>query len=168
MELRCWVAANPVNENAILQIDWLRDGAKLDEGSQVSIESSTHRLMGPRSQQLELPSGQSKVLASSSLVLSQISRQFSGLYGCQFRLIPSSEQQQRESSSVLAPRITSGKAKQTIQVKVIEGELSVERQIHVPPWASAGQMAPVKVFEYPWSDTLGTKHSSPETLKAPQ
>lgn len=198
--LRCSVAANPLAQNTILQIEWLKDGRKLTTPSppqmttnairqeqplqqRIQIERANHLHMPATVQigQLEFVSGlstmaaaagsfgstslsgpslagsqsnrpksangnqlaaSSKLIASSSLTINAISKQDSGLYSCRFKLIPApsnwappskeasqihhqqhplqqSQQQQQQQQQI---KITSGKAKQTIQVNVIEGK----------------------------------------------
>lgn len=151
MSLRCSVAANPVAHNSILQIDWLRNGQKLDASAKKSTAMLDNKLTIEKSSQLHLPTTQggsissdsnlqqldklrwanqlvasSKLMAASKLTISQVSGIHSGTYSCQFRLIPTPTQLTGQSSSdeqlLTAGRISSGRANESIQVNVIEGK----------------------------------------------
>lgn len=157
MVLRCSVAANPLAQNTILQIEWHKDGKKLSAGPSVA-NAASQRQLEPRIQiekanHLHMPlsqSGQlsqvdfasglprqqqsnqnqlaanSKLIGSSTLTVSALSKSDSGLYSCHFKLIPApingasnrvqTQQQQQQI------KITSGRANQTMHVIVIEGK----------------------------------------------
>lgn len=105
--------------------------------SRPSLGSQTNRQKSANGNQL---AASSKLIASSSLTINAISKQDSGLYSCHFKLIPApsnwappskeasqihhqqqpqQSQQQQQQQQI---KITSGIAKQTIQVNVIEGK----------------------------------------------
>lgn len=127
---------------------------------QFSIERANHLHMGPslaqrfasHNQQQHQPSpmmmlntdssqmllASSKLLAASTLTLKTLSQASSGLYSCQFKIIPApgataappasamgSQQQHATNNNQLqqqqSAKIISGRARQTIQVKVVEG-----------------------------------------------
>jgi len=122
LHLRCLVAANPLAQNTILQIEWLKDGRRLASSQRLQVEKANHLHMPPPQQQADQLAGASKLLAASSLSVERLdANEDSGLYTCHFKLIPapSSARNPQQQAQL---KIISGQANQTIQVNVIEGK----------------------------------------------
>ena len=103
------MGANPLLQNTIVQIDWLKDGRRLAAGNatrptRLQIEKANHLhmpLAGQQQQQqldrLSLATGAAeqshqheaaRLLFASSLTISALAKTDAGAYSCQFKLIP--------------------------------------------------------------------------------
>lgn len=152
LNLKCTVASNPLNQNTILQIDWLKDGRKIQASSNSSAalnQSRLQRLSIEKTNHLHMPQSQlqpdagptaakllvsnSKLIGISSLSIKSLGKSDSGQYTCQFKLIPApgggqqtQGQQQFASAATTGQsqpiRITSGQANNSLKVTVIEGK----------------------------------------------
>lgn len=186
--LKCSVAANPLAQNTIIQIDWFKDGKRLSSSSPATLNGSilaqqqlnkqaANRIHIERSNHLHMPNQQqqvgplggesfqsantnnkakqlntignqlvasSKLLAVSSITIKFAQKSDSGIYVCQYKLIPApggttnSIPLNTVAAAATVPiqsnanlmlqqqqqiRITSGQANNTIQVNVVEGNV---------------------------------------------
>ena len=133
--LRCFVAANPLAQNQILQIEWLKDGRRLLSAAnqagpagvrqRLQIEKANHLHMGSEPS-AAVPASRrqrpGRLLTSSSLTIRQASKSDAGLYNCQFKLIPTPSAGQGSAGAQQPARVSSGQAPVGLQLTVIEGE----------------------------------------------
>lgn len=129
VRFRCLVAANPLPQATIVQVEWLKDSQRIDQ-LPVQAQQAGHFLI-ERANQLHMGSqpGQqkasellasSRLLDQSTLTLAELEPTIhSGHYSCHFRLIPTPGQTQQQQQ---AAKIVSGRAKQTYELKVLQGK----------------------------------------------
>lgn len=105
--MRCLVGANPLLQNMIVQIEWLKDARRLTSVNgtaarptgRLQIERANHLHM-PMHGAGQQPTGESewahfgglassaRLLAASTLTIQPLAETDAGLYSCQFKLIP--------------------------------------------------------------------------------
>lgn len=162
LSLRCHVAANPIAHNAILQIDWLKDGRPLAPGAagrqnqatRIKIEKSNHLHMPvvaggePGHQQRPPAAGPApgwpaagRLMAASSLAISRLVRADSGAYSCQYKLIPAPGAGQSAGAQLAGRLGSAGQAGQSIQVNVAEGKCGAGQPRAGEIWAELGAPA---------------------------
>lgn len=146
LTLKCLIGANPLGQASILNIEWLKDkqilqqqqqqtgfnkqkdfGYTIERANQLHMGASyvnqNKRFLSQQNDQETLDSSQlltnSKLHAISSLILSPLEQASAGSYSCEYKIIPSAVVVNQNNNN---NNIIKGRSKQTIQVKVTEGE----------------------------------------------
>lgn len=151
LTLKCLIGANPLGQASILNIEWLKDkqilqqqqqqqtginkqkdfGYTIERANQLHMGASyvnqNKRFLSQQNDQETLDSSQlltnSKLHAISSLILSPLEQASAGSYSCEYKIIPSAVVvNQNSNNNNNNNNIIKGRSKQTIQVKVNEGE----------------------------------------------